>query len=129
MLSLDSTRIAILLGWDDTGGRPLLFRDTEECAADERRSVRGRDLLRERGRRRDVIGEPKDVRREIPSSTEPIARSARSAAVITVATATRTIVVPTMIPSRYLRECRTPKTEPPPNRRDEAPRALPPRYR
>jgi hypothetical protein len=49
---------------------------------------------------------------EIPSSTEPIAGSATSAAGIRVATATRTTVVPTMIPIRYLRECRTPKTEP-----------------
>lgn len=66
---------------------------------------------------------------EIPSSAEPIAGSARSAAVIPVAATTRTTVVPTMMPIRYLRECRTPKTEPLPNRRDEAPQALPPRYR
>jgi hypothetical protein len=65
---------------------------------------------------------------EIPSSTEPIAGSATSAAVIPVATATSTTVVPTMIPIRYLRECGTPKTEPPPNRRDEAPQALLPRH-
>jgi len=45
---------------------------------------------------------------DIPIRTGPIAGTARSAAVIPVATATRTIVVPTMIPARYGRERRTP---------------------
>jgi len=45
---------------------------------------------------------------DIPIRVEPIAGTARSAAVIPVATATRTIVVPTMIPARYGRERRTP---------------------
>jgi hypothetical protein len=49
---------------------------------------------------------------EIPSSTEPIAGSATSAAVVPVATATTKTVVPTMIAIRYLRACRAPKTEP-----------------
>jgi hypothetical protein len=49
---------------------------------------------------------------ETPSSTEPIAGSATSAAVIPVATATTNTAVPTMIAIRYLRACRAPKTEP-----------------
>src|SRR6266700_5688116 len=49
---------------------------------------------------------------EIQIRTEPIAGTASSAAVIPVATATSTIIVPTMIPARYGRERRTPWTEP-----------------
>src|SRR5213080_596427 len=49
---------------------------------------------------------------DIPIRMEPIAGTAKSVAVIPVATATRTIVVPTMIPARYARERRTPWAEP-----------------
>src|SRR5207253_1797706 len=49
---------------------------------------------------------------ETQTSTEPIAGTARSAAVVPLATTTRTVVVPTMTPTRYRRERRTPWTEP-----------------
>src|SRR5881296_436633 len=49
---------------------------------------------------------------EITIRTVFRAGTAKSVAVIPVATATRTIVVPTMIPARYARERRTPWAEP-----------------
>jgi hypothetical protein len=60
------------------------------------------------GRGCDVVASQRMYAAEITIRTALRAGTARSVAVIPVATATRTIVVPTMIPARYAKERSTP---------------------